>query len=657
MNRNKDWFRLRGSLLIDNIIKCTFISQGSGIILQEEVIMVVSHNLYAINANRMLGAVNQKNGKITEKLSSGYRINRAADDAAGLSISEKMRRQIRGLTQASANAQDGISLVQSAEGALNEMHEIVQRGNELAVKAANGILTDEEREMVDAEIQQLKQALDESAHTTVFNEIRLFPDDGDAPRSSVEQTAHYELKFQMTDGAFTITGPADTAQTSTADGDTVSQVLADRIANEFVPNAIQQIFDTFSSLSTAVGSNVIEMALDISYIDGPSNTLAYAQCSFYSTSGTEPFNFLIKVDSADFTDADALGTGSKSEMLESTLAHELMHSVMQYTMTDEMTGRAGEEFPTWFVEGTAQLSGGGYTTGWNDTLTTLTLHLDNEEDNANDAAIESYLKKYTVEGRPYGHGYLASAYLGYLASGSRDVTSEAIADGMDKIFQSIIDGKSFSEAIVANTKGLTVSDIENLFATGDADLVKFVRKLSYHTGDGAGSVITSSLDVRGTNILGDTATVQQFRIDPDKVNVDASSSGGKTKIWLQLGAESGVGFDVELFRMDAQALDLEDTNVKTQEAAGAAINAFKAAITGISKVRSYYGAVQNRLDHTINNLDNVVENTTEAESAIRDTDMATTMVELTTNNILQQAGQAMLSQANRYPEFVLQLLS
>ncbi|MBR2403743.1 MAG: flagellin, partial [Lachnospiraceae bacterium] len=137
----------------------------------------------AMNANRTTGLVSRKNQKTTERLSSGYRINRAADDAAGLAISEKMRRQIRGLTRASANAQDGISLVQVADGALQEMHAIVQRGNELAVKAANGTLTDEDRLMIDAEIQQLKQALDESAHTTTFNEINLFPTDGQSPKA------------------------------------------------------------------------------------------------------------------------------------------------------------------------------------------------------------------------------------------------------------------------------------------------------------------------------------------------------------------------------------------------------------------------------------------------------------------------------------------
>lgn len=397
------------------------------------------------------------------------------------------------------------------------------------------------------------------------------------------------------------------------------------------------------------------MALDVSYLDGPNNTLAYAQCSFYGTG--KPFSFLIKVDSADFTDEDALGTGSKAEMLESTLAHELMHSVMQYTMTDEMTGRAGEEFPDWFVEGTAQLSGGGFTTGWNDQLLILASDqvLADANDSSMDGQIADYLNNYTVAGRPYGHGYLASAYLGYLANGGGDVTSANIAAGMNQIFADILVGGSFSDVINTRT-GLTEAQIENKFASGDADLVEFVRKLSFNTGTGAGSVLTSDLNVGGTDILGDNAATQQFVVDPDKVYVDVLSGGAS--IVLQIGAEAKESnrLEVKLFQMNAQALGLEHTNVKTQSAAGDAINSFKTAIESISKVRSYYGAMQNRLEHTIANLDNVVENTTAAESVIRDADMAKEMMAWTAENVLQQAGQAMLTHANKQPEFILRLL-
>ena len=135
--------------------------------------MVVQHNLTAMNSNRMLGLTTKTQAKSTEKLSSGYKINRAADDAAGLAISEKMRRQVRGLTQASANAQDGISAVQTAEGALNEVHDMLQRMNELAVKSANGTNQDEDKSYIQAEVANLITEIDRVAATTTFNERAL----------------------------------------------------------------------------------------------------------------------------------------------------------------------------------------------------------------------------------------------------------------------------------------------------------------------------------------------------------------------------------------------------------------------------------------------------------------------------------------------------
>jgi len=140
--------------------------------------MVVQHNLTAMNSNRMLGLTSKAQASSTEKLSSGYRINRAADDAAGLAISEKMRRQVRGLTQASANAQDGISMVQTAEGALNEVHDMLQRINELAVKGENGTLTVSDRSYIDSEVQQLMSEIDRVASTTTFNEQNLLDGKG-----------------------------------------------------------------------------------------------------------------------------------------------------------------------------------------------------------------------------------------------------------------------------------------------------------------------------------------------------------------------------------------------------------------------------------------------------------------------------------------------
>lgn len=614
--------------------------------------------MLALNANRQLGLTTKKNAKNAERLSSGYRINRAADDAAGLSVSEKMRRQIRGLTQASLNAQDGISMVQIGEGALNEVHDMLHRANELAVKAATGTLQDVDRAMIDMEIQQLKAEIDRTARNTTFNEINLFPENGRSPLSEgFMETKSYDITYNLKDGSLMINGAAagpgvNGAGRASVNAVSSGNVLADTIANELVPNAIKQIFDTFTPLKDNVGTDTIKMSLDVSYIDGKDRTLAYASFR-YSYGGGRPYSMGIRVDSADFSNADAEGTGPRAEALKSTIAHELMHSVMQYTLTDGMSGRYGDKYPSWFTEGTAQLAGGGFTTGWNDTLTYYANYLADADDTSQDANIASYLKKFTMNGRPYGHGYLGCAYLGYLANGGGAVTDTNISAGMNKIFTDLLNGKTLESAIQDNT-GISTAQLNSMFKNGDANLTEFVRRLSYASKDGAGSMIAGGLNVGGSSLLGTNAIFNQpFQIDPFKVTVDLS---GPSIIGLQVGAEPGQHIEFDLFQMSSKALGLEDLNVKTTDDADLAIDQLKFAIGCVSNVRSYYGAIQNRLDHTINNLNNIVENTTAAESRIRDTDIAKEMVEYSNNQILMQAGTSMLAQANQHSQLILSLL-
>ena len=618
----------------------------------------VKTNMLALNANRQLGLTTKKNAKNAERLSSGYRINRAADDAAGLSVSEKMRRQIRGLTQASLNAQDGISMVQIGEGALNEVHDMLHRANELAVKAATGTLQDVDRAMIDMEIQQLKAEIDRTARNTTFNEINLFPENGRSPLSEgFMETKSYDITYNLKDGSLMINGAAagpgvNGAGRASVNAVSSGNVLADTIANELVPNAIKQIFDTFTPLKDNVGTDTIKMSLDVSYIDGKDRTLAYASFR-YSYGGGRPYSMGIRVDSADFSNADAEGTGPRAEALKSTIAHELMHSVMQYTLTDGMSGRYGDKYPSWFTEGTAQLAGGGFTTGWNDTLTYYANYLADADDTSQDANIASYLKKFTMNGRPYGHGYLGCAYLGYLANGGGAVTDTNISAGMNKIFTDLLNGKTLESAIQDNT-GISTAQLNSMFKNGDANLTEFVRRLSYASKDGAGSMIAGGLNVGGSSLLGTNAIFNQpFQIDPFKVTVDLS---GPSIIGLQVGAEPGQHIEFDLFQMSSKALGLEDLNVKTTDDADLAIDLLKFAIGCVSNVRSYYGAIQNRLDHTINNLNNIVENTTAAESRIRDTDIAKEMVEYSNNQILMQAGTSMLAQANQHSQLILSLL-
>ncbi len=341
--------------------------------------MVVQHNITAMNSNRMLGLTTKAQAKSTEKLSSGYKINRAADDAAGLSISEKMRRQIRGLTQASANAQDGISCVQTAEGALNEVQDMLQRMNELAVKGENGTLTSTDRSYIQAEVKQLMSEIDRVQSTTTFNEQSLL------------------------DGSFSNKG----LQVGAESGQHIGITIKNMNTNELIGNALAKGI-TFGTANTDANSTDTAINNNTGYAEGETNTLT-------------------------------------SDMLAKFYSFD----------SDKMV----------------------------------------------------------------------------------DTDLQALAD--------------------------------NNTVAAAADLVA--------------------------------------------------------------AAPTAADF--------------------------AALNAFaKSAIKDVSQQRSDLGAIQNRLDHTISNLDNIVENTTSAEAAIRDTDIATEMVRYANNNILQQAGTSMLSQANQSNQLALSLL-
>ena len=191
--------------------------------------MVVQHNLTAMNSNRMLGLTSAAQAKSTEKLSSGYKVNRAADDASGLAISEKMRRQVRGLTQASANAQDGISMVQTAEGALNEVHDMLQRINELAVKGENGTLTSSDRSYINSEVKQLMSEIDRVASTTTFNEKNLLTGSCSNVDLQVgaESGQHISLKIEkMSCSGINLTGSVSSASSAGTLNATVKAAIA-----------------------------------------------------------------------------------------------------------------------------------------------------------------------------------------------------------------------------------------------------------------------------------------------------------------------------------------------------------------------------------------------------------------------------------------------
>ena len=469
--------------------------------------MVVQHNLTAMNSNRMLGLTTNTQAKSTEKLSSGYKINRAADDAAGLSISEKMRKQIRGLTQASSNAQDGISAVQTAEGALNEVQDMLQRMNELAVKAANGTNSMDDRSYIQNEIDQLTTEIDRVAETTKFNETYLLKGNKQDPK---EYTASYQInRLKAGQDIFT----ADGTQLTT-DTDLDAAITAGK-----------DIYTVAPTSSKATSTNT---GLTLNYTGGDltaAKTLTYDGTNWKDGTNT--------ADLAALGIAITAGTAANGDKI---------------TISAATAGTKATE--------------------------------------ANYTAAPG--KLYDADGNKISANALDSYFDIDAATGNASLKTGK---------------KLYTDA--QGTTLLDTADIANYVATSQSKTATLTLKL--HVG-------------------ADATDNNQISVDIDAMSAD--------------------GLGVKNLKVDGA----DDTNAKN------AIDTIKAAIQTVSTQRSALGAVQNRLEHTINNLDNVVENTTSAESQIRDTDMATEMVKYSNNNILSQAGQAMLAQANQSNQGVLSLL-
>ena len=473
--------------------------------------MVVQHNLTAMNSNRMLGLTTASQAKSTEKLSSGYKINRAADDAAGLSISEKMRKQIRGLTQASLNAQDGISAVQTAEGALTEVHDMLQRMNELAVKASNGTNSEDDRSYIQNEIDQLVTEIDRVSTTTKFNETYLLQGNARGTVSATDTDQKVKSKL------------ADVELNAAAGSELVAgDVVLGKVTAEVKNNAGGALIGDLSGSVLNALNNAADGTITITQKkDAATNKL---------------------VDQYEVKD----GNDVKATLTQAQLKE------MGVNITAG-TANAGEM--------TIQLK-------WNQT---------EQKDLQAGLSIKADATNTTA----------AKLQASHLKVG-------------DEVKVTI---KAEQDATTGNT----------------------VTKLSAY----------------------DNAYV------PDALNVS-----------LHVGADSSNDNKIEMSieSMSSKSLGLvnEDGKLlvdgKDSTNADKAIDTIAQAIQKVSTQRSALGAVQNRLEHTVNNLDNVVENTTSAESQIRDTDMATEMVKYSNNNILAQAGQAMLAQSNQANQGVLSLL-
>ncbi len=467
--------------------------------------MIVQHNLTAMNSNRQLGITTNAQAKSSEKLSSGYKINRAGDDAAGLKISEKMRSQVRGLTRASTNAQDGVSLIQTAEGALNEAHSILQRMNELAVQGANDTNESIDREALNEELDQLTQELDRISTTTQFNKQNLLDGTFQDKNLHVGANANQKIKLSI-----------DNMNAATLGLRSIKGEQLGKVQKGEKPSTIAY-----------KGTNYV---YDIGKTQASNQALAIKEFGAAISRAADEDQYAMQLDkttgSAYYIGAKSGGTRSVDVLLMSTKTSVVRTSTRANSMTTP--GQAG----------------------WN--------------------------TNYQV--------------------------------------QSTVNTPKMSGAVQAkSTKAVSV--------------VGFARYAA------ASTAMKADISIAKAAMSDEIMTNFQKYLQTTPTAAD----------------------DVTV-AAPASAFTMVRPNVDSYAKANATIAAVQEAINKVSSQRSALGAIQNRLEHTIANLDNVAENTQAAESRIRDLDMAAEMVEYSKNNILAQAGQSMLAQANQATQGVLSLL-
>ncbi len=688
--------------------------------------MIIQHNMSAANASRQLNCVTGNQAKNAEKLASGYRINRAADDAAGLTISEGMRSMIRGLNRASQNAQDGISLLQTADGALNETESIIQRIRELSVQAANDTNMAADREALQSEIDALLSEVDRIAEDTEFNTIKLLNGNLEA-QTSANPIASFAMErsgMVQVDNGISVDYIIDTSATqkiSTTQANNLNSVLI----NSIVPQATNALLSTFSAFGGAVSAGQVSQEIGLKIYNTNNTTLAYVamQWGEYSdgriAADMIQLNLSVNVNTLTFN-GDDLSEDSR-RALETTIVHEMMHAFMDDTLTNGMIGAtegkkdSSNGFPSWFKEGMAQVAAGGCSNdndwvngagnGNGSSGMGLTSSSTTAEITSSIKASGNVLGSGTTTSQ-YGTGYLACMYLGYLAAGSPSSVSQSnLTSGVNKVLQELIDGNSLDDIIndISGGTYTSTADFESKF--GDTASATFVGKLLNAVGDAGNGGLVSSLTASDLLANGNT-TSSVYKVDESQEYVVSSvgnnrdwstggtkssgtsgsgnsgsdgtgtggtggtgggtgggSGGGGTstaplgKFNLQVGALGGQAMSISIGDMSAAKLGLSNLSVSDHDKAGSAITTCDEAISKVSETRSKIGAYVNRLEHTIANLDNTAENTQAAECRIRDMNLADGMVEFSAYNVIAQAGQAILAQANLNAKRIVDLLS
>ena len=552
--------------------------------------MRIQHNIMAMNSYRNYSGNTSALSKNLEKLSSGYKINRAGDDAAGLAISEKMRAQISGLEQAQSNAKSGINLVQTAEGALTEVHSMLNRMVTLADQSANGTYDNEtDRANLQKEVSQLKSEVDRIADSSNFNGIKLL--DG-----SLGGKADVSNNVTLTDTKVT------TSKTSSAAFTTGAAALA--------------AGDTFS-YTVAWKDGDTEKSATVSF-------KATADNKFVSADGTEYPGTAGAATTKEQISGAVLAELKKNSALTGSFDVSLASDKL--TFTSKVDGAAGAQItalgmtsskPANVTPAGGAISGAaGDVVVGKDVMQKLdmskaTVITATGADAANTAKAEDLEKAtFEINGKKFLLAASTTTEKGLANLGS-DVTVIKLA------------GATYAAADAANVAG-TISRV-----TGKPFEVAT-------TADAGAGIVANDILFKGETPL---------------------KTSGKA-LTLQIGdtAEDFNQLTVSVGDMHAKSLGIGDVDISTQAGASSSIEKIKAAINSVSSTRGTLGALQNRLDHTINNLGVMTENIQDAESTVRDTDVAKEMMSYTKNNILVQSAQAMLAQANQVPQGVLQLL-
>ncbi|MGX1901493.1 flagellin N-terminal helical domain-containing protein [Thermolongibacillus altinsuensis] len=641
--------------------------------------MRINHNIQALNAYRNLAANQLNASKNLERLSSGLRINRAADDAAGLAISEKMRSQIRGLQMAERNALDAISLIQTAEGALGSMHSILQRMRELAIQASNGTNQPDDLEAIQAEIKQLQDELTRIGNHTEYNSKKLLDGSQGAKTTSANLTGGNAVQLSATNQV-QIYDNVETKNNSfvlTAINGTTTYQLTVNVAEgtytdpaQFtvaVKNAIKQAakaYDDANNLGTTVQDIIDNLDLTFSVETNPGSD--YGKVTYTFTNSDTTYD--IKLYGNATADNDVLTkylgintnttvpkhtgttpgtvTGDFSQKNDGT---DNLYNNFNIKLEDGIDADYHQNNELKMTYGGLEITGyvaeGNYPSAnlLADAVYNAIIGVDVSADNGNawsDFAADPKASTWTA---------LVTQSTNENASNASSPAPSGLIAAVAAMTDEQLKAKGYNGAS-NDMRAAYFADLVGLKSDGSTEF-----KVAFNA--------ENKLEISGPAEMSfDESSQIASLIGMTNVNADIKNSG----ITIQIGANDGQTFVIDIgdFRANAmgkteinnQTYYVSDIDVTTVEGAQNAIKILDSAIQQVSSERAKLGAFQNRLEHTIDNLKTAHENLTSSESRIRDTDMAMEMAEFTKNNILTQAAQAMLAQSNQLPQGILQLL-